>query len=452
MSWWSKPWTNAKAWWYARKLDRLVEGKVHEVKIPSGIPIGAMVRHLKSIEPHDIVPTFLLGRAMPIEFDPAKAIQDGLKKSTWVYACATRMALALSSPTWYAEVRQSDGTWVRDDDHPLSRILREPNPEQTWMELMQVVVLHMFLTGNALLSKIRVGSDANLRLKRIWPINPARVRPIVEKGLGIAKYEVRTTSGILKDEPRDCFLHMRFQDPANPYWGLAPMQAAERSVQIDIEASKWQYNSLKNNMIPPGIFKVKSMMGPDQREAFMEELEEDYMGAMNARRPLIQGGDIEFQRLAEPGREMDFTASRLQTATEICAWMLVPPPLVGLLHQATYNNIITLRRSWWEDTLIPLLEQFRKAFNKDLGQEYPTLPDGSPTVRAAYDLMQVPAMRDIIKDKVALYKDLVLHGIPINMAILLSGLPLQPIAGGDVALVPSSLLPLSLATTGETET
>ena len=317
---------------------------------------------------------------------------------------------------------------------------------------MQVVVLHLFLTGNAVVSKIRVGTDEKNRLNRMWPINPANVRPIIVRGKGLDRYEITESAGVKRERPRKCFVHLRFQDPANPYWGLSPMQAAEKSVLIDIEAAKWQYNALKNNMIPPGIFKVKSVMGPDMRDQLMEELEEDYMGAVNARRPLIQGGDIEFQRISEPGREMDFINSRLNTATEICAWMLVPPPLVGLLHRAQYNNIITLRRSWWEDTLIPLLEQFRKCFSKDLGKEYPLRPDGTPTVRAAYDLTRVPAMRDIIKDQVSVYKDLVLHGIPINMAIILSGLPLLPIAGGDVALVPSSLLPLSLASTGETET
>lgn len=450
-SWFGRQWTNAKAWYYARRLHRMATGQITQVKIPKGIPIQAMIRHLKSIDPSDIVPSFLLGRAQPIEWDPTRAIQSGLKQSTWVYACAMRMALALSTPEWFTEVRQPDGTWVRDDSHPLSRILECPNPEQTWSEMMQVIVLHLFLTGNAIISKIRVGTDEVQRLKRLWPINPANVRPIVIKGRGLVKYEIRVSGGTKIEEPRKDYVHLRFQDPGNPYWGLAPMQAADRAVRIDVEAAEWQINALKNNLIPPGIFKVKSIMSDEARQDFMEELEEDYMGALNARRPLIQGGDIEFQRISEPARELDFLGSRLATATEICAFMLTPPPLVGLLDRAQYNNIITVRKSWWEDINIPLLDLFRDAFNKDLGHEYPADSDGRPLVRTNYDASGVPAMRDIMKDRAELYVSLVGNGVPINAAIKLARLPLEPVAGGDVALVASNLLPLSLATTGETE-
>lgn len=401
--------------------------------------INAAYIQLKSVTSADLIPSFNLNRKLWPEFNAATAISEGLEQSVWVYTCAMRLALAMSLPRWEV-ARIGSKEALTKDQHPLAKLLSRPNQEMSWRDMVQTMTLHLFLSGNSITSKIAGYGGAPIEL---WPMDPGRAQYTYNKR-GITSYAFYVPGEEDEILRREQAVHLRFNNPSNPFWGLSPMKAGAKAVEIDRLSSAWQASLLNNGMVPPGVFKVKRTMSPAQLEEFKEELGLEWAGADNAGTPLVIGNDVEFQRLAEPARELDHTGSKIQNAHEVCAIMLTPPPMVGLLDRATYNNVTTVRRVWWEDTLTPLLQAMVDGV---AAQVLPDYRDGE-SLELRVDISDVPAFLDILERKADILMKLIEGTIPPNSARKLVGLEVDPVEGGDIALIKSSLVSLNMLSGG----
>ena len=73
-------------------------------------------------------------------------------------------------------------------------------------------------------------------------------------------------------------MHNKFNDPGNPYWGLAPLQAGARAVDIDVEAVKFQKVGLQNRAITDGIFTFEHPLTQDQWDEARAMVREQHYG------------------------------------------------------------------------------------------------------------------------------------------------------------------------------
>lgn len=364
-------------------------------------------------------------------------------KATWAYICMKRNANAIASVPWVVQVREGD-VWTADPDHPLQLLLDRPNPQWTGIHLRKLVAFEMYLTGNSLMCQLPFDSPIPLEL---WTIPPHLIKAIPTKAEGpiIKAYEVTREDSTKFEVDAAAIIHLMFPDPTNPWWGLSPIRAAMRDIEMEDSASEWQKRTYDNLMIPPLIFTVGSNqgdlgglghIGKEQFEELKKTWKKEYQGAINARTPMVTGQEMKVERLSLTPQEVDFLKSREMTVQTICAVLGVPQPVAGVLVDATYTNIRTAREIWWEDTIMPFLDGWGAVINTQLAPKF------GDNVRAVPDTAGVSALQPALLRKLEMMKSLWSMGYPANELNQFLRLGLPEISGGDVGYLPANLLPI----------
>lgn len=398
-----------------------------------GLDLASLAVGEFKVSPKTLLPVSWSNRPRWPVWDSESAIDRAFKASSWVYICAMRNANAIASLPWRAEIWTGQ-QWAHVPNHPLQDLIDQPNPFWSRQHLMTLIVLELELTGNSVLCKVRAEPDG--APVNVFTIRPQRIAPIPSRDIHVLGYEVRAADGKPHFLGAADAIHVQFPDPANPFWGLSPLQSAAKAIEVDRESAAWQRNALSNMLVPPGVFAMRGHITKQQFEDAKEILREQYQEAANARRPLMTGPDVEWRQLSMSPAELDFLETRKLTREEICSVFGVPPPVAGILERATYSNIETARTIWWQDTLLPLVDMIAGALTRGLASEF------GDNFRLVPDLTAVPAMLTVVERRVAIIKDLFSMGVPFNTASEAVALGLSS-PGGDIGYLPANLSPVT---------
>lgn len=366
------------------------------------------------------------------EWRTDRAIREGMKSSTYVYACINLLAKSVASVPWYVYKQDRSGDWIQQDQHPLQALIEKPTPWHSRKDLMTGMIQHLYLGGNSVHTKVRAGGA----VVELWQLQPDWIRVFPSATDWVDRYQYHKDGIITDIKPQD-IMHNKFIDPANPYWGLSPLQAGARAVDIDVEAVRYQKVGLQNMAISDGVFTFDHPLTKDQWDEARQMVRDQHQGIDNAHTPWVLGAGANWQQMSMTPKDIDFIESRKFTANEICSIFQVPPPMIGILDKANYNNIETARKIFWLDTIVPILEDLKDCFNLSLTPEFGT------GIELSYDISNVNALQESTADKITQAKDLWAMGVPFNMINQKLELGFDEIDGGDVGYLPSGVQPIS---------
>jgi len=365
------------------------------------------------------------------DWSTANAIQNGLKASEWVYSCVRKLADAISAASWFVEQRAGEDEWERDMSHPLTNLLSRPNAQMSRQDLFERTAYHLYLGGNALWHLERSGKGIP---QSIVPLMPDQIKPVpAGTGLEVARYEYRIGSKKQDLEPQE-ICHLQIADPGNPFWGLAPLRAAMTTVDTDVEAVRWNKVSLQNRAVTDGVFAYKQPLTNEQWEDARKHVREQHMGADNAHTPWVLGADASYHQMSLTPVEMDFLRTRQFNVASIANVFGVPVVLISQ-ERTTFNNMTTGRKMFWEDTVIPRLDDLCDALDLRLTPYWNPegLTDASKKVlQIGYDVSGIPAMQSIWREKVDSGRKLWDMGVPFNAVNQRLELGIDVVEGGDL--------------------
>jgi len=394
----------------------------------------------KSITIAQALPTTQANKPQAKEWTASEAVSGGFKSSHWVYACIKALMDTGSSVPWVVEQLQKGAEYVRvEQDHPLGVLWDRPNPFMTGQDLRQRMIAHLYLAGNSTTTKIRVGALKG-GIAEMWPLNPDQIKPVPNTIDFITYYEHKVGSKTAKIAPAD-LLHVQFTDPANPYWGMSPMQAGEKIIETEVDSVNWWRVSLQNRVVPDGAFTFPQSLSQEQYDEAMELIRSQKMGSDNARNIMLLGNDAKFTRMSLTPAELDFIESRRMTRIDICALFRVPPPIVGIYDDATLANIQTARKIFWLDTVLPMLSDLMDAINLGLATEWGVDQVGRPLFRLRYDVSNVEALQEDLGALVDVAEKLFGMAVPFNVINERLKLGFKEFKGWDVAWIGANLLP-----------
>lgn len=374
------------------------------------------------------------------EWDTGKAIRDGFKASAILYRAIALMMQSVASVPWSAYVR--DGKeWKPSEDHPLTELLEYPNEFMSRQQLMMLLTARMFTGGNEVLRKIRVREGPPVEL---WPTpDLSNIHPVPSRLNWIDRWEYHRDGQPFPIDPRD-IIHTMFTDPANPFWGMSPLQAGARVIDTDVEAVRWNKLTLQNRAVTDGVFSAALPLQKDQWEQMREAVREQYAGADNARMPWVLGNGTTYQQMGLSPVEMDFLESRKFNREEIAGLIGVPLPLIVSQADNTYANYETSRKALWGDAVVPFLDLVKDTLNRSL------VPDFGDRRRlmVGYDTSAIEALREDFHKKIETGERMQRMGWPLNAINQRLELGMEPVDGGDVSLVPSTMIPITMAGEG----
>lgn len=366
----------------------------------------------------------------------------GYARNELVYACIQEKATSLpESPLRIYRDNRGDGS--PDEEHPLRQLIANPNPLMSEFDLWELTVVHLELSGNAFWHIIR---GRNGKPAQLWPIRPDMIRiyPSADRQKG-PSYGIEFAPGKVYQAGRDV-VHFKYPNPLDDYLGQAPLRPAIRAVVMDNQATDFVRALLKNHAIPGVVVETQQAIDQEVADMLKKRWMESYGGSRRGEPAFLQTG-MSVKPLGLNLKELEFPDLRTISETRICTVFGVPPILVGAkagLDRSTFANYAEARRSFWEETILPLQRRLRDTVVRKLLPEFQGPRPRS--VHVAFDISDVLALKESEQAKwERATQALRAGGITVNSFLRLVGEP-ETGAAGEVFLRPAGVLPVDAST------
>ncbi|MGF1650365.1 MAG: phage portal protein [Hyphomicrobiaceae bacterium] len=296
--------------------------------------------------------------------------RDGVMRNAVVYRCVRLIAEAAASVPLRVDGVPSTPEF---DPHPVSELLARPTHGMTLTDILETWYGYLLVSGNAYLRAHGVGP----RLAGLQVLRPDRVRVVPHGSGGADRFDYLDDDRwrLIPGEAVDgvgSVLHLRLFHPLDDCYGLSPIEAAATAIDIHNGASRWNKALLDNAARPSGalVYSNPTHMTGEQFDRLKAELEESFQGARNAGRPLLLEGGLDWKAMSLTPRDMDFIAAKDAAAREIALALGVPPMLLGIPGDNTYANYQEANRTFWRQTVLPLVMRTARALAAWLGPAY----------------------------------------------------------------------------------
>lgn len=381
------------------------------------------------------------------EFEPLA--REAYQQNAIAFTCINKIATACADINLCLYKGEADSK-VKIDEHPVLDLLYRPNPTQSGREFMEAIIAFRMISGNAYIVRSKL-TDAALvpEPNELWLFRPDEVK-IIEGADGMPQaYEVgrggqRERYPVNLLDGKSDILHIKTFNPLSHWYGLAPVESAAYSIDTFNAAQKWNYGLLKNGARPSGALEVQNKDGSQQElteeqyQRLKENLEAQYSGAKNSGKPLLLEGGLKWVEMMLNPRDMDFRENQLQAARWIAAAFGVPEQMIGINESATYNNMAEAKLNFYQETVIPVMNQVVNSLNNWLVPQF----DDQLYLEIDEDSILALEPRRETRFKRAQESNF----LTINEKRLMTGF--EAIEGGDTLFVETGKVPLDLAADG----
>lgn len=183
------------------------------------------------------LPNAAWGRA-----DPAALIRDGYTGNAIAYRCVRMIAEAAASIE------------LIGDTEPLQRLLTEPSPDGAGRALLERLYTDLQITGNAWLEAVTLPDEIAPRGLFSLRVDCVRVRR--DQTGNLTGYAVKLKRGERLIKPASDgwspVLHLKLYHPGDSTYGLSPLAAARKSLDIHNGAAGWAKALIDNAARPSG--------------------------------------------------------------------------------------------------------------------------------------------------------------------------------------------------------
>ena len=307
-----------------------------------------------------------------------------------VYAAVRLRADAVARPRLrvYSESflhGESRRSWV-GPDHPAQELLDRVNPHWTGGDLWRATETYLNLWGVAYWAVERADSGQPFEL---WPLRPDRVRVVSDPEEYIRGYVYTGLSGQSLAFTPDEVVRLRYFNPLDEYAGMSPIAPVRLSLELGRDALHGNMHGLANDSSPGMVIETSERHTERDFLDFYDRLESRMRGPKNRRRPLVLGAGMRPSQVGFSPKDMEYLNALRWTVEDVARAFNVPKPLLHDLERATYSNIETARRMFWETCIVPELRFFEDTLREQL---LPMFGDRSLT--AEFDTTQIEGLRE----------------------------------------------------------
>jgi HK97 family phage portal protein len=374
--------------------------------------------------------------------DYAKYAREGYIQNTDAYACISLRAAALKGIRLFPYRDDTEGRPVEIESGPLVDLLKRPNPQMSCGDFLEAISIYMLSMGNCYIE--RVGPTDTGAPKELWLPRPDKIE--IEKGDKVNpvkgyKYVADLNPSNQVQWPGDFIgkrglvqklMHLKFFHPIDDWYGLAPMEAAARSIDQNNSAQEWNISTLKNGARPTGALCIEGTLDRDQREELQEALNQHSGSGSVGKTFILEGGVGEYKPFAMTAAEMSWLEGQQMATRRICSVFRVPPQLIADETAKTYANYEEARRAFYLEAVLPDADFICEVLTNWLAPFY------GDDIKIGYDRNDIEAIqedRDVIHARAKESFDSGL--ITLNEAREMIGQ--KPIPGGDVLAVPTNV-------------
>ncbi|QCP88276.1 phage portal protein [Cereibacter sphaeroides] len=246
-----------------------------------------------------------------------------------VWACTNLVAGTIASLPFEVHRRAGQLSAV-EVGHPLHGLIYDsPNYDQTALDFWEFLNFSIELRGNGY---AQVERNASGRPVALYPIHPDAIS-VRRTATGALEYRW-TREGKSYTGTDRAVLHVRGPG-GDPLGGMSTLHVGCQAFAAAQAADRAAASTFANQLRPSGVLKFKEWLTESQRKHVEEVLPQRYMGAVNAGRPFIAEGGVEYQALSISPEDAQMLETRQFSVEEICRFFGVPPVMIGHPGSAT---------------------------------------------------------------------------------------------------------------------
>lgn len=320
-----------------------------------------------------VFPPYTMMSAFNLPEIPALDLGSQMRaaRSSWVYACVTKIASELAN-IQLRLYKKTDGGIEEISKHEALDTIDQVNDFMTRYDLFELLGIFLESAGEAFWWKMK--NDGG-KPAQIYPwLNPGymRVVPSPETFIAGYVYDVPGTGNKITFGT-DEIIHFKYPDLLNPYRGLSPVKAAEYAIGSDAAAARWNYNFFKNAARPYGIVLIDGTLGEAQYNRLKAQMDIGMRGEENAHKLAILEKAKDYKEIGYSQKDMDFLSQREFSRDEIFAIFKVPKTVLALGGEINRATAETQKAVFVEETIVPKIRKIVAALNefylKDFGDD-----------------------------------------------------------------------------------
>ena len=309
--------------------------------------------------------------------DAGALMRDGYAGNAIAYRCVRMIAEAAASIP------------LSCNEDAARVLLSSPSPDEAGRVLLECLYGDLQITGNAWAEAVTLAGDT--APKGLFALRADTVRAETNAQGGLTGWSVRQRRGqrVIRREADGWspVLHLKLYHPSDSIYGLSPLAAARKALDLHNGAAAWAKALIDNAARPSGALvygRDGGSLTPDQFDRLKTELEASHTGSVNAGRPLLLDGGLDWKPMSLTPADMDFAGTRHAAAREIALAFGVPPMLLGIPGDNTYATYREANIAFWRLTVLPLVQKVADALSIWLSARF-------EDVSVTPDLDDVPA-------------------------------------------------------------
>jgi HK97 family phage portal protein len=343
------------------------------------------------------------GRARWTPRDYAALAREGYMANAVVHRAVKLVAESTASVSFLLY----EGAAERDR-HPLLDLLAHPNPRQEQAAFLEAACTHLLLAGNAYVEAVALDGPEGRVVRELYALRPDRMHVVPGANGWAEAYEYTAAGRTVRFDQTQAapgsspgvppILHLAAFHPLDDHYGFSALEAAAVAVDTHNAAARWNKALLDNAARPSGALVYSSdnaLLSDSQFDRLKRELTASYQGAVNAGRPLVLEGGLDWKAMSLSPKDMDFMEAKHAAAREIALAFGVPPMLLGIPGDNTYSNYQEANRVFWRGTVLPLASRIAGALAQWLA------PAFGQDLRLAIDTDRIEALAG---DRAALWE------------------------------------------------
>lgn len=254
--------------------------------------------------------------------------REGMIRNAVVYRCIRMMAEAAASVRLEACAGRE-----AVPDHPMLDLIDRPADGRTRFNFFEHWYSTLLISGNVFVHAAAAGGQ----IRQLHLLRPDRTSVLHDSDGWPAGVEYQADGRRMvyygeAVDGVDAVLHVKLFHPFEDYYGLSPVAPAASAIDIHNAAALWSKALLDNATRPSGalVYSAGGNLSGGQYDRLKSELEQSFQGARNAGRPM----------------------------------------LLGIPGDNTYANYQEANRSFWRQSVLPLVERTARSLSVWLGPAF----------------------------------------------------------------------------------
>lgn len=286
---------------------------------------------------------------------------EGALDSPTTLACVRVLAESLGQLPAHVFRRGADGAKDRADDHPVARLLAQPNEWTSGFEFRVGMMTQALLYGAAY---AHVGRTSDGRILEVVQAPPRTITREVDPATGEPVFRATLADGTQREVDRRDLLVIRLPG-ADPSRDLSLVHHLREAIGLDKAIASHVGRLFSRAARPAGALKTNARLNDATAKRLQASLQAMHAGQESGRTIILEEG-LAFEQMQFSSVDAQVIETWQRVTSEICRGFRVPLHLAQDWQRATWSNSEHMSQAFLTLTMLPWIKVWEQALARDL--------------------------------------------------------------------------------------